>query len=224
MNVHTSDWNQPSLVDPNWYPFFAAAEALELPLNFHVASGDWASSLDSVTYWGDRRMFLDDAQVAINSRFSLFQTVMVQTENQSTILNLLVSGLLDRFPKLKFVSVESGASWTPFLLDSLDYQLVEMTDRETRNSFKRPFRQAFAEQIFLSYWFEGKLAIDYYVASVGADNLLFQTDFPHPICLFPQVQEHAAASTAGLSEADRRKILFGNAEKVYGVKVGEVTG
>ena len=50
---------------------------------------------------------------------------------------------------------------------------------------------------------------------VGADNVLFETDFPHPTCLYPNVREHVTKSLEGLSEADQRKVLYENAARVY---------
>jgi predicted TIM-barrel fold metal-dependent hydrolase len=47
---------------------------------------------------------------------------MAQMGNLVCIVNLISSGLLDRFPRLKFVSVESGIGWLPFMLESLDYR------------------------------------------------------------------------------------------------------
>ena len=35
------------------------------------------------------------------------------------------SGMLDRFPTLKMVSVESGVGWIPFILEALDYEMSE---------------------------------------------------------------------------------------------------
>jgi predicted TIM-barrel fold metal-dependent hydrolase len=52
---------------------------------------------------------------------------------------------------------------------------------------------------------------------VGVDNVLFETDFPHPVCLYPIDDMHEAM--AGLSEAEKVKVLSGNAAKVYNIRV-----
>ena len=38
------------------------------------------------------------------------------------IANILLSGFLDKYPKLKIVSVESGASWLPYLVEAMDWR------------------------------------------------------------------------------------------------------
>ena len=50
---------------------------------------------------------------------------------------------------------------------------------------------------------------------IGEDNVLFETDFPHPTCLYPNVREHVEKSLAGLSEKAQRKVLYENAARVY---------
>jgi predicted TIM-barrel fold metal-dependent hydrolase len=50
-----------------------------------------------------------------------------------------------------------------------------------------------------------------------ADAAMFSTDYPHSVCLWPNSQEHIKQLTAGLTEADKEKILSGNAARVYGI-------
>ena len=50
---------------------------------------------------------------------------------------------------------------------------------------------------------------------VGEDNILFETDFPHPTCLYPAPLETVADKMATLRDSSRRKILGENAAKLY---------
>jgi predicted TIM-barrel fold metal-dependent hydrolase len=52
---------------------------------------------------------------------------------------------------------------------------------------------------------------------VGVDNVLFETDFPHPSCLFPL--DDLDARLGGLSETERVKVLSTNAAKLYGIAI-----
>jgi predicted TIM-barrel fold metal-dependent hydrolase len=63
-------------------------------------------------------------------------------------------------------------------------------------------------------WFE-RTDLTPLVQQVGEDNILFETDFPHPTCLFPAPLETAARNLADLSETARRKILGDNAVALY---------
>ena len=48
--------------------------------------------------------------------------VMAFVGNAWAVADVIVSGLCHRYPKLNFVSVESGVGWVPFLLEALDWQ------------------------------------------------------------------------------------------------------
>jgi predicted TIM-barrel fold metal-dependent hydrolase len=63
-------------------------------------------------------------------------------------------------------------------------------------------------------WFE-RTDLTPLVRQVGEDNILFETDFPHPTCLFPAPLDTAARNMAELSPVARRKILGENALKLY---------
>jgi len=45
--------------------------------------------------------------------------------------------------------------------------------------------------------------------------VLFETDFPHPTCQYPDTREYVAEVTADWSETRRRKILQDNAARLY---------
>jgi predicted TIM-barrel fold metal-dependent hydrolase len=72
----------------------------------------------------------------------------------------------------------------------------------------------FKRQIYATTWFE-RSDLASMVASVGEDNIMFETDFPHPTCLYPDPLKTAAENMRELSPAVRRKILGDNAAKLY---------
>jgi predicted TIM-barrel fold metal-dependent hydrolase len=55
------------------------------------------------------------------------------------------------------------------------------------------------------------------LGEIPVNNILFETDFPHPTCLFGNVRERIDVSLANASESDREKILWGNAASLYGI-------
>src|SRR5262249_20115298 len=131
----TEPWGLPPLSHPQWDPLWDAAQARGVPVNFHIGSGG-----GPIRLWG---------QYPPARAFASLSTV-AQMGNLVCIVNLIWSGLLDRFPQLKFVSVESGIGWLPFMLESLDYQFVEngVDDLKLRPT------EYFQRQIYGSYWFE----------------------------------------------------------------------
>jgi len=215
MSDSPEHFGQPNLTDPIWVPFWEACQDLELPINFHIGSGThnkmegyWSQG--GTTYDGPNR----DPYAVCYSSASMF------LGNGRSIMNLILSGLLERYPRLNFVSVESGLGWVPFLIQSLEYTINELlTPQQRRERFKRSPKEQFQQQIYTSYWFESAGNVRNYVEEFGADNLMFETDFPHPQCLYPDVRTKVVETLGGFEAPIQRKVLFENAARIYGVRV-----
>ena len=54
--------------------------------------------------------------------------------------------------------------------------------------------------------------------TLPVDNILFETDYPHPVCLFGDVREKIEAGLSDAPIALRRKLLFDNAARLYKVE------
>jgi predicted TIM-barrel fold metal-dependent hydrolase len=54
---------------------------------------------------------------------------------------------------------------------------------------------------------------------VGVDNVMFETDYPHPTCLYGEGLDKVANALATLPDADKRKVLGGNAAKLYNISI-----
>lgn len=187
-------WQLPTLSEPYWDPLWSEAQERGLPINFHIGGGASIGSL-----WAGM-----DEPTSIAAMSSL-----ADITNMRCIVNLIFSGLLDRYPALKFVSVESGMGWIPFLLELAEYQMGQ----NGVTSLELTPLEYFQRQIYASYWFETDVA--YAVKRLGEDNIMFETDFPHPACLYPSVQAHVERSLANVPEAVQRKILYETAQRVY---------
>ena len=111
------------------------------------------------------------------------------------------------------MSVESGTGWIPFILEALDYEMDENApDAKARMSMLPS--EYFKRQIYATTWFEHR-NLAALIDSVGEDNIMFETDFPHPTCLYPDPLKTADAQPADLSVEVQRKILGENAAKLY---------
>ncbi len=191
-------WSLPSLSDRHWDPLWARAEERELPCNFHIASGGLG---DDVVWKGMR---LDHTIAALAS--------ILFMNNGRCIANLIFSGLLDRFPRQKFVSVESGIGWIPFLLEACEYQMNESLP--DGGEMKLRPSEHFRRQIYASFWFEKPDAARA-IARIGCDNVMFETDFPHPTCLYPDPRGQVRRSLEGVEPSVQRKVLYETAVRVY---------
>ena len=191
-------WQLPYLHDGFWDPLWSTAQERGLPVNFHIGSGT------SVSPWKGLG----------NNRSLAAVSTMMFMNNMRCLTNLIFSGLLDRFPSLNFVSVESGVGWLPFMLESCEYQMDEnLIDRGGLEL--RPM-EYFKRQIYASFWFE-KTSIAHTVEVLGNGNIMFETDFPHPTCLYPGVRDHVEACLGDQDRQTQENILFRTAANVYGI-------
>ena len=131
--------------------------------------------------------------------------------------DLLMSGVLARYPKIKFVSVESGIGWIPFVLEAMDYQFQGNSVAEEHPEFDLLPSEYFARNVYACYWFE-QTAPRRLIDKIGVDNILFETDFPHPTSLYgDEVHARIKGGLSDCEESVRRKILWANSEKLYKV-------
>lgn len=197
------DQGAPDLASRSWDPLWEACSALELPVHFHIGA-----SLTTMTFFDNYPWAAhdDDTKLAIGG-------TLLFIGNARVVVNIICSGMLERFPELKIVSVESGAGWIPFILEALDYELAENAPAQ-RAALSLTPSEYFKRQIYATTWFE-RTDLPTLVASVGEDNIMFETDFPHPTCLYPDPLATAYDNMRELSTETRNKILGINAAKLY---------
>ena len=196
----------PLMGDPHWNPLWEVAVELDQPISFHIGSGDMAEGLlrNKVKTYGKMAAFTELA-------------VDIFLHNGLQLNDLIMSGVLARYPRIKFVSVESGIGWIPFMLEALDYQFKGNSVAEEHPEFDLLPSEYFARNVYACYWFE-QTAPRRLIDKIGADNVLFETDFPHPTSLYGD--EVHARIKAGLSDSEesvRRKILWENSQRLYKV-------
>jgi predicted TIM-barrel fold metal-dependent hydrolase len=191
----------PTLGNPHWDPLWAAAQAAGLPVQFHVGSGEDGSEQTP------ERL----STTGQNGTVAYAATRLV-LKNGIQTADLICSGVLPRFPDLKFVTVESAMGWVPTVLEQTDYIY-----RAYSGSDENLPSEMFRRQVYCTYWFE-RAAPRRLLGEVPVDNVMFETDFPHPSCLYRD--EVAEAIEVGLGEIDeesRRKILWANGASLYHV-------
>ena len=115
MTADPQDSGSPDLGDPAWDPFWEVCAGLQLPVHFHIGASQTSLSYFGTTFWPSQ----DDYVKPAIGGASLFQN------NSRVLLNSAYSGMFDRHPDLKMVSVESGIGWVPFMLEAMDYELEE---------------------------------------------------------------------------------------------------
>jgi predicted TIM-barrel fold metal-dependent hydrolase len=197
-----ADGNQlPDLSCEYWNPLWEVCEGLDMPINFHIGASDQSMDWVGTAGW---------PSLSTSHKAGVAGTMMF-IDNGRVLGNIIYSGLLDRFPKLKFVSVESGVGWVPFILESLDHQfksLIKKSNLEYKPS------EYFRKNFYACFWFEQR-DISHVLEQVGIDNCMFETDFPHIVCLHPDPLSQVEEGLAQLDPESRRKVMSTNAARVY---------
>jgi predicted TIM-barrel fold metal-dependent hydrolase len=205
MTSDPQDLGAPDLANTAWDPFWEACAGLHLPVHFHIGA-----SITGMTFYGS---YPWDSH-PMNVKLGIGGTLLF-IGNARVVTNTILSGVFDRFPELKMVSVESGIGWIPFILETLDYEMAENAPRELAQ-MKKPPSEYFRSNFYATFWFENnRNKLPDLIESVGEDCILFETDFPHPTCLYPQPLQYMEEKMATLPAETRAKIMGENARKLY---------
>ena len=186
-------------VSPFWEEVFQTCNDTGIPLNFHLNA-----SLDANSAIWDNLGF--DQRLPIHA-------LLHHIGCAATMSNFMVSGILDKYPQLKIGLIESGAGWVPFWLEAMEHQLDEFRTAENRGLKLRP-KQYFKRHFWVSFWFE-TYAPTKMLEEIGAEKLMFETDFPHPTSLYPGVQEKLVKTLGGYDYETRKRVLERNAVELY---------
>lgn len=124
----------------------------------------------------------------------------------------ILTGVCERFPKLKIVFVEPGLFWLSGYIKFLDERMghhYEFPDMKELPStyWKRQMAATFVSE---------QAAIDdrHYL---GVENIMWSTDFPHPCCNWPNAAAKVDSFFAGVPEEEIHKITWENGAKMYGI-------
>jgi predicted TIM-barrel fold metal-dependent hydrolase len=208
----------PELVEPYFDPMWDLFNQSGAVANFHVGSGQRPESLNSVRHggiayqdspwiWRAHQPQRALTVIAVHGPFS----------NIRVVANLTLSNLFDRFPGLKIALPESTIGWVPFFLEAVEYQFDELiTSNEERAFTKRRPREYFHDHIFVSFYYE-RVAPAKLLEDIGVNNVFVETDYPHPLCLYPNPREFLLESMANVDPTIVRRVLRDNLAELYGI-------
>jgi hypothetical protein len=183
------------LDDPAFEPILERAEALDLPIYLHP--GIPVPTLRNAYYDG------------LPGNFSFTLALSAWGWHYDTaihVLRLVLSGALDRHPKLKLVIGHMGEA-LPFMLDRID----ETTAAQAKALLRRSVRQTILDQVWITT--SGFFTMAPFMAalmSFGVDRILFSVDYPFA----SNARARAFLDALPVSPADRAKIAHGNADRL----------
>jgi predicted TIM-barrel fold metal-dependent hydrolase len=134
-------------------------------------------------------------------------------EQMMAFVALVEGAVFERHPELNFAFMEAGCGWVPYLLwrlDELEYRQWGFQIPEVKHKPSEYFRR----QCYVNA--EGcEPYLDRILDFVGADRLLFASDYPHPD--HDLGEEVDDVLKAPLPETVKRQILWDNAARFYGL-------
>jgi predicted TIM-barrel fold metal-dependent hydrolase len=205
MTSDPQDLGAPDLANRAWDPLWEACAELDLPVHFHIGSSNTAMDFYGKYFWASQD---DYVKPAIGGS-------MLFINNARVVINTVFAGIFDRFPELQMVSVESGVGWIPFILETMDYELFENAPAQAK-ALAKPPSEYFRSNWYATFWFEENQGdVQGLLDKVGDDRVLFETDFPHPTCLYPSPLETVAAKIDALRPETRRNVMGENAARLY---------
>ena len=201
----------PPLAHTDWDPVWAATQAAGLSISFHIGSGDISDITNDTANMGTKTNFSRGGSLAL-------------LDNQNCLANLLFGGVCARFPDLDFVSVESGVGWLQCVLEMFDWQWKNGDVAKEHPEYDLLPSEYFKRQVYGSFWFE-KEGVE---AALEAfpDNLMWETDYPHPTSQYPSPNscavrpaDYAQEAMSNVPEATVKKVLQDTPARLYGVEL-----
>jgi predicted TIM-barrel fold metal-dependent hydrolase len=191
---------------PEYEPFWTAAEALGLPLSLHTATRRQGKIRGA-----GARTLRDASSRATKAFYPAL-----------SMCDMIFSGVFERHPRLTLAIVEFELSWAPHLLTTMDYTYRERHE-EAIYRFKDGRRPSdvFHRNVVLSFQED---AIGIRLRDViGVDNMMWGSDYPHSESTFPRSRKILADILAGVPEDEQAKIVGGNTARVYGFDVARLS-
>ncbi len=185
-----------NLDHPDFYPFYAKAQELGVPVCVHVGSGRPAAAAER-----------------FNNAFFVHATTHA-FEQMIGVMCIVGGGILELYPKLKVAFLEAGAGWVPYWMERLDehYEYLQPTVPLMK---KRPSDYMRSEQVYYSFE-PDEHTLNFVMNYVGEDRLVFASDYNHGDSKFP----HTVASVTerkDLSTSQSHKLMHDNAARLYNI-------
>ncbi len=182
-------------------PLWECIQDTGLPITYHVSTGR------------DPRTARSQGGEVINYAVHALGSTM------ESVANMCASGVIERFPKLVFGTVESGIGWVPWALEAMDEAYKK------HHMFARPKLQGLPSDYYRSNGFstfqEEKSGLDLARGHNLVDNFMWANDYPHHEGTWPHSAAAIERNMVNLNDEERAKILGFNAARIFGFEIPE---
>ena len=186
--------------DPYYDPLWSVLEELDIPIGFHESSSSGARQVGQ----------------HFEPNFMLRRVFAQPVEQMMALASFCGGGVLERHPKLRAAFLEANCAWAPWLLWRLDEAYEREADIFVPELAMAP-TEYFKRQCWVSIEPDEEPA-KYTIDWVGSDKMVFSTDYPHGDSKYPDAV--SSFIELGISDEDKRKILWDNCASLY--KLAEV--
>ncbi|MGE0385376.1 MAG: amidohydrolase family protein [Gammaproteobacteria bacterium] len=183
--------------------FWARAQEMNLPIIIHV-------SLLGGEGEGSDEVFALPSKPLILARINLERSARGIMDAMSQII---LTGILERFPRLCVIGTETGIGWIPYFLEQTD-------DNYLRHRF---WAQTELRMLPSEYFYRQCFAtfqVDTYGVANRApmlDNIMWSSDYPHSGADWPNSVVSVQRHMAGVPEPEQVKILQSNCVRAFGL-------
>jgi predicted TIM-barrel fold metal-dependent hydrolase len=188
--------------ESKYEPMWAALEETGMIVNVHTSA---TQGVARTHYEGPREIEPKKQSLGLANK---------QAPAQQFLGNLILSGVFDRYPKLKVVCAEFDVGWVANLVQQVDYWFGRASTFDAeRNINKLPPSEYFKKNAFFTYQDDraGVLTTPVF----GTDNFLWASDFPHGVTTWPYSKETVDRNCEGIDPVIKKKINRENTAKLY---------
>ena len=195
--------------------FWAAALDLDMPLVIHTSFPTKVGSRETPLFKYPKEP--DGEQRPPTDFIQRFARQAPHHSGSVEISQIIVSGIFDRFPKLRIYWAENNVGWLPYFGEQIDHEYE--TNRfwaERQMGLPRLKRLPSEYLRENAYWgfFEDRIGMKLR-HEIGVDRIMWSTDFPHVVTRWPNSLKVLDSQMTGVPADEKRKMVADNAIRFF---------
>jgi uncharacterized protein len=194
--VFPNELGQPDYYHERYTPLFELIQDTGLPICCHIGLKTGLSELADRDPTPNKGIMVPMTPLATGEAFGMW----------------VMGGVLERFPDLKVVFVEPGIAWVAWWIEMVD-------DMVTRQGYEFPAIRELPSfymrrNVYLTF-IDEKCGPQRMRDLIGIENMMWSTDFPHPVTSWPNSRAVVEEQFASFSPAERQLVVAGNAKRIW---------